>query len=358
MRRFQLGLSMVLLLAAGLSPVFGSGFDKAIDRVMPRVVKLYGLKAGLQEGYGSGIIVSEDGLVVTVFSLLIEASHLRAVTSDGRTWGMEIIARDRQRQLALLRLKPSWADTHNLAEGDLSANATSLPYFDLEQTIDLKPGEWMLAAGNAFKVAHGAEPVSLTHGVFSARTRLDARRRLRDFPYQGDVLVIDAITSNPGAPGGAVVNLEGAFVGMIGRSVISNYTHTHVNYAIPRDVLLEFVQHATSKKNAEEDRFVSALEKWGFKSRQPSKAPDVGIRVSKVGYRQVLPFVERVTRHSSAALAGVRKDDLILSINGRQVTDIKAYQKLMKRILPGETISMVLRRGRKIVTVRIVPEKP
>ena len=69
----------------------------------------------------------------------------------------------------------------------------------------LQPADWVLAAGNPFKVAEGAEPVSISHGVFSTRTRLDAKRRVREFPYHGDVLVIDAATSNPGSPGSALV---------------------------------------------------------------------------------------------------------------------------------------------------------
>ena len=74
---------------AALAQTTGGGFDRAVSAVGPRVVKLYGLRAGREPGFGSGIIVSEDGLVLTVFSLLIDARRIRAVTADGLSRGDE-----------------------------------------------------------------------------------------------------------------------------------------------------------------------------------------------------------------------------------------------------------------------------
>ncbi|MFQ5493956.1 MAG: S1C family serine protease [Phycisphaerae bacterium] len=339
---------------AGRPSGAANGFSHAIDSVLPRVVKLYGLGAGLQAGYGSGVIVSPDGQVLTVFSLLIDARRIRAVAWDGRDYGATVLYRDRRRQLALLQLTPP----------DAPADATStepvgpLPYFDLSQETTLTPGDWILAAGNAFKVATGAEPVSLAHGIFSIRTRLDARRRLKDFPYRGDVLVIDAIAANPGAPGSAVVNLDGRFVGMIGRVVTSNLTHTHFNYALPRDVLHEFLEQA--RRAADEG---STGPRMSLRSRRLERTAardrrDPGIRLSRVGYRTVLPFVDRVRPDSPAHRAGVRKDDLILSVNGRSVPDAAAYDKRLATLSPGEPLKLVIRRGNEILSLRIDTEKP
>lgn len=334
-------LTSWMLLLLGVQS--GGGFDRAIDRVCPRVVKLYGLGAGLQAGFGSGVLVSQDGLVLTVYSVLIEARRVRAIDSTGREFDVKVVASDPERQLALLRLTSRYA--HETPE-------LVFPYFDLSKEVVLDPGDWVLAAGNAFKIAQGSELVSLTHGVFSARTQLDARRRLRDFSYRGDVLVIDAITSNPGAPGGAVVNLHGDFVGMIGRAVISNFTHTHFNYAIPRDVLFDFLEQV-GDGDAGTGSLVDALRRRRLEALRREKRPDSGIRLSKVGYRQVLPFVDRVVRGSPADLAGVRKDDLILSINGRSVADIESFKKQLNRLEPTESLSLVLRRGQSILNVRV-----
>lgn len=372
----------------------GAGFQKAIEAVLPRVVKLYGAGAGMEKGFGTGVIVSPDGLVLTVDSLLLDAKRIRVVTHDGATYLAEVVGRDSQSCLALLRMK-SADEVNRQAEEGASGAATArtgsgpvaevdkddspdeamedaaaaresersvgpFAYYDVACGPDagdanrchapLRPGDWVLAAGNAFKVAEGNELPSLAHGVFSTRTRLDARIRLRDFPYHGDVLVIDAITSNPGASGSPLVNIDGELVGLVGREAISNLTHTHLNYAMPRDALAAFVARTLSPTSGNE-----LAKDGGAGSSTPRDAEtvDLGIRISKAGFQSVLPFVDRVRRDSAAARAGVRKDDLILSVNGRNVADIDEYESRISSLEVGEPVDLVIRRGREILAVRI-----
>jgi len=343
-----LALSPIAAVGAG-----AGGFDRAIESALPRVVKLYGLGVGEQAGYGSGVLVSEDGHVLTVFSLLIDARRVRAVTADGTPYKADVVYRDAKRQLALLKLGP---DVEGGARRE-EATVGPFPYFDLSRESSLAPGDWVLAAGNAFQVAYGAEPVSLAHGIISARTRLDARRRLKDFSYRDEVLVIDAITSNPGAPGSAVVNVSGEFVGMIGRVVTSNRTHTNFNYAMPRDVLYEFFREATAPPDGTAPPGGGSVT-VGMTAGATSPPGDVsrfdpGIRVARLGYQTVLPFVERVRFGSPGQRAGVRKDDLILSMNGRAVPDADAYEERLAALGSDEPIDLVLRRGETVLTVRI-----
>lgn len=321
------------------------GFGRAIETATARVVKLYGLGVGKRSpGYGSGIVVSHDGYVLTVLSLLIDASPIRVAGPDGTRYEADVVYRDSSTQLALLKLRPPGAE---LGIDDVGVGV--LPYFDLSYEASIVPGSWVVTAGNPFKIADGAEPASAGHGVFSARIRLDARRGFKDFPYRGDVLLIDAITSNPGAPGSAMVNLDGELVGMVGRVVESNLTRTNLNYAIPRDVLWRFLQEGTQP----EMRLAAREARKETKNR---KAVDTGIRMSKAGYMKVQPFVERVRMGSPASLAGVRKNDLILSVNGRQITSVEEYQERLRSVEPGEPIGLVLRRGRRILEVRVEVE--
>lgn len=337
-------LSCLLLLPLPVTMASGdSAFTHAFETALPRVVKLYGLGAGKQAGYGTGTIVSEDGLVLTIFSLLIDARHIRAVTSDGTVYGARLVHRDPLRQLALLKL-------HSAEKDDQDSESRPIgpfKFFDLNESAPLQAGDWILSVGNAFKVAEGAEPMSAAHGVFSARTFLDARRRLKDFPYRGEVLVIDAITSNPGAPGSAVVNLEGGFVGIVGRVVISNLTHTHFNYAIPRKVLLDYFKDATAGPNAKPRATLVGID-----------LKQLGLKFSGVGYRTVLPFVEHVRSDSRAARAGVRRDDLILAVNGRTVADLRVLKDRLRGQSSMEPIELVVRRGDRIINVQIAPEPP
>ncbi len=329
---------------------YAGGFDHAFQTAQQRAVKLYGLGAGQQVGYGTGIIASEDGYIVTVLSLIISGDRIRAVTANGQRFEAELIKRDTDQQLALLKLK--WPDDADASTKNKPIGP--LPHYDFScQELPseschhpLLPGDWIVSAGNPFKIADGAEQMSLAHGVFSARTRLDARRRSKDFRYTGDVLLIDAITSNPGSPGSVMVNLQGELVGMIGRLVISNRTHTHLNYAIPYDVLADFYLQATQ---ASPDGTRELITK-------PVVEPfDPGIRISHTGFRTVLPFVDRVVRNSPAKRAGLRKDDLILSVNDHEVSDVSEFDKRIKARDPAESIELIIRRKRSILTIHIEP---
>lgn len=346
------------------------GFDRAVERALPRVVKLYGLGAGLEQGYGSGIVISQDGLILTVLSLLIDARAIRAVAADGTLYQASVVYRDDERQTAVLQLSlPSGGKPEGASVSDAEAiRPSNLPYFELNCadarsatnpcSATLTPGDWVIAAGNAFKVADGVEPVSIAHGVFSTRTRLDARRRMRDFPYNGDVLVIDGIVSNPGAPGGAIVNLDGQLVGMIGREVLSNLTHTHLNYGIPVDVLRETID-ASRRPTPTDAADVASLPRSAGDpadsavAAKASPRVDIGIRLSRTGYQSVLPYVERVVRESPASKVGVRKDDLILAIGSHNVSSAEEFESRLRSLRAGEDVVLVVRRGREILSFHV-----
>ncbi len=338
---------ILVAVAAGSLSASAGGFDLAIESASSRVVKLYGIGAGLQAGYGTGTLVSHDGLVVTVLSLLIDARTIHATASDGSKYEADVLYRDPKRQLALLQLKP--AARHDEDGQPIEQTGSAMPpfaWFDLDHAGEVATGDWVIAAGNPFKVADGAESMSIMHGVLGARTRLDAQRRTREFPYRGDVLVIDAVTSNPGAPGSAMVNLDGEFLGMIGRVVVSNLTHTHFNYAIPADVLATFLARAKNPDAPSPDEFDS-----------PGVRPlDLGVTLARAGYRRVLPYVERVRLGSPASKAGLRRNDLILSIAGRSVADVDACRDRFAAVRLGEPVELIVRRGQRIQTIRIESE--
>lgn len=328
--------------------LFAGGFNHAIETVSTRTVRLYGLKAGLSAGYGSGTIVSDDGMVVTVMSLLLDSERLRAVTHDGNVYRAEMLTSDSDLQLALLKLTP--LPRYNL-RGERAADAPSGPgafdYFEPGDSQKLFPGEWVIAGGNPFKVAEGREQVSVTRGVFSARTDLDAKRKARDFPYHGPVLVIDAITSTPGTPGGPLVDIDGNWVGIIGRLVISNRTHTNFNYAIPVEVVHGFITRYLDPDSAP-DLLVA----------DSGVEPYHGIKLFQMGYQKDLVYVERVKRNSPARKAGIKKDDLIVSLNGRKVGDVDSFRKIIRTRIPGEKVDVSLIRDNKLINTTLTLEEP
>jgi len=332
-------LCTVALAAPAERPGGGDDFRLALDRVMPCVVKLYGVRVGRRPAYGSGVIVSGDGLIVTSLSLLLEADEVTVITADGIEHQAKVTGRDPKRQLALLKVQPT--------PDPAGPRGLAWPHLDPEDSQHLQPGDWVVAAGNPFKVAQGAEPVSIAVGVFSGRIQSIARLEKEDYGYTDQVLLIDTVTSTPGAAGGAVVDLDGRWVGLIGKTVISKLTNTFMNHASPVEEIRAFLDDARGGKLPE------------ISLRPVTQPPgDHGIRIFEKNYRRNEVFVERVNRDSPAHQAGVRKDDRIVSVNGRIVPTPRAFTHAMEQLSAGDTATLVVQRKDVLNTVRFVLEEP
>jgi len=301
-------------------------FDSAIEAARTRVVKLYGGGLGRERGYGCGVLMSSDGLVVTTLSILLESSTPRVVLADGSRYPATIVRRDETRQLALLKIE-----------------AKGLEFFELVGSEHLRTGDWLIAAANPFKVADGPEPISVATGVLAGRANLAALRRKQEFSYAGPVLITDIITSTPGSAGGALLDIEGRFVGLIGKTVTSKRTNTWINYALPCEQIADFVRggSSTAKVDAEDDR------------SDPAGRPDLGIVLFDVGGRDRPAYVERVRAESPASVAGIRPNDLILSLSGEAIGTCEDFYAVRERLRVGEQITVVLKRADRVEMVEL-----
>jgi serine protease Do len=159
------------------------------------------------------------------------------------------------------------------------------------------------------------------------------------------VLVIDALTANPGAAGGPLLDARGRFIGLVGKVIESAATNTRINYAVPGEALIEFLQ---SDSAAVVERPPPQTAATGKASR-----PYLGIKLSRLGYRQVSAYVQRVSPNSPAAKAGIQADDLILAIDGRRVGDVATFDEAVARLLPGQTVQVVVKRGPDVQTLSL-----
>lgn len=303
-------------------------YQPAIDAGQQRSVKVYGASAGRVEGYASGILVSNDGLILTGSGVFLTGNQVRVTLPDGTTHIAKLLRQNRRLQLALLQV-----------------TAETPEYFDLESPSEARQGDWVLAISNAFKVADGSEPQGVSLGVISLATSLEAMRNSRDVAYAGDLVLIDAITSNPGAAGGAVVDLEGELVGMIGRVIESSETSTRLNYAVPTQLLKQFVDGKLDDLSTTAPTEVTDGGKPG----------ELGIKVFKLGGKREPAYVDRVTRGSPAHEAGIRPDDLIISIDGEKVGTVADYEDRMNTIKAGTDAVVVVKRGARLLRLILTP---
>jgi serine protease Do len=261
---------------------------------------------------------------VTAEGVFLGADNLRVTLPDGKTHPAVVVRRSTDLQAALLKIDAATPD-----------------YFDLSQPAGAEPGDWLLAVSNAFKVAEGKEPLSVNIGIYSLRIPMDARRGVHDFPYHAEALVYDAITSNPGADGGAVVTADGKLVGMIGRVIESKSSGTRLNYAVPVDLLAEFVAGNNSSKPSP-------------RSTVAAKA-DLGIRLFSLGGRRGPAFIDRVIPGSPAAAAGLRTDDLVVTIGGQVVRDASEFKRIVDMLAVGTEVIVEVKRKNELIHVRLVP---
>jgi serine protease Do len=300
-------------------------FAAGVEYAQKRVVKIYGATIGRSPGYATGIIVSPDGQILTAAGVFLTEGTVRVTMPDGTTQRAEVIRRSENLQSALLKV--------NLPTPD---------YFTIPTEPAANKGDWVLAVSNAFKVADGAEPLSVNIGVLSLRVRLDARRGYTDFPYHDDVYLIDAITSNPGASGGAVVNAQGQLVGLIGKVIEGKTTGTRLNYAIPADLLKRFLHGDETPPPVTTN--VPMSEKG-----------ELGIRLFALGGRKSPAYIDRVIPGSAAAQAGLKTDDLIISINGELVRDAGDFRRLADEVKAGVEITIEVKRKNELLSVKVTP---
>ncbi len=328
-----LALCIALLLAASHaapaqeSTVDGA-FAPAVEYAQARTVKIFGAGIGRSPGYATGLIVSPQGEILTTQGVFLAGDNLRVTLSDGTTHPAQVVRRSQKLLVALLKI-----------------DAVTQEHFELSDKPVAAKGDWVLGVSNAFKVADGSEPLSVNIGVLSLRTQLDARRGYHDFPYEGDVFLIDAITSNPGAAGGAVVNAEGKLVGMIGRVIVSRATNTRLNYAIPADLLKAFVD------GKEEPPMVATSDPMPKNGAQA----ELGIRLFALGGRKSPAYIDRVIPGSPAAQAGLKADDLVVAIDGQVVRDGGDYRRIVEALRPGSEVVVEVKRKNDLLSVKITP---
>lgn len=302
-------------------------FKPIIDATQPKLVKVSGAGAGNVDAYASGVIVSGDGKIIAPQGVFLDGNQVQVMLADGRPFPATVVRRDRRLQLAYLQIEGETPD-----------------YFQLSDQAIGDQGDWVVAISNAFKVADKSEPLSVMLGVISLRTSIDAKLNDRDVAYSGPLVLIDAITSNPGAAGGAVVNREGQLVGMIGKIIDSTDTNTRLNYAVPQAELLRFL-----KGEAGDPQVTEAVE--------AGNPLDLGIRIFTLSGRTAAPYVDKVDKGGLAQVAGIRPDDLVISINGEKVSSVKEYLGLVETLTDQRATIIVVARGAKLLRFEIGSQK-
>lgn len=307
------------------------------------VVKLYG-EGGVRgiEGYQSGLLVSlsdrmsAEGLILTVDSPTLGGGELVVVLANGDRYTARVQSTDPRSDLALLRI-------------ELDSNALPCFYLEGSQEFASLTGTTAYALSNCFNIASGDEPITRQRTTIASEKemRLVKLNRLTR-PQQ--VLLLDAVTSNPGAAGGALVDRDGKLIGMIGKESRSGLGGSWLNYALPTNRLYESFQLMVGTDGSLPQTVVELSS-----ARRPGALYEqFGIvLVPQIGSRTP-PLVEHISTNSLADSAGLLADDLLISIQGIPVgTTALAEQTLLSLTESKGVIPLVLLRNDELVVIQL-----
>jgi serine protease Do len=230
----------------------------------------------------------------------------------------------------------------------LKIDAQDLPHFDLHQAVELEPGARVLAFSNLYGVATGNEPASVLHGVMSIRTRLAARRGAFETLYQGDVYVLDAMTNNPGAAGGALTDSNGRLAGFLGKELRNSLSNTWLNYAIPAAELVGPVDDIVAGRLKPRDPDADVrkpLEPLTLALLGVTLVPDVLVKTP--------PFIDKVRPDSPADKAGLRPDDLVLFVNNQIVDSCAGLKNELTFVDRIDEVRLMVQRGQQLMEITV-----
>ncbi len=265
-----------------------------------------------QRSGGSGVIISEDGYIITNNHVVDGASKLRVKIYDGGTFNAEIIGVDPTTDIALIKI-----------------DKDKLPTIPFGSSDDLRLGEWVLAIGSPFDLQS-----TITAGIVSAKARqLDVIPS--DFRIESFIQTDAAV--NPGNSGGALVNSRGELVGI--NTLIKSQTGSYIGYsfAVPetlvRKVVTDLKESGVVQRAMLGVSFAPITQEF-----VDAQGKDLGI--TEVGG----VYVSSVVDGSAASVAGIRKGDIITSVNGVKLSPKVSLQEQIAKHRPNDKVKISVKR--------------
>ncbi|MDV6167877.1 trypsin-like peptidase domain-containing protein [Flavobacterium sp. DG1-102-2] len=267
-----------------------------------------------QVGTGSGVIITEDGYIVTNNHVIANASELEVTLNNNKTYKAKLVGTDSKMDIALLKV-----DTKD-----------KLPYATFGNSDNMKVGEWVLAVGNPYNLTS-----TVTAGIVSAKARNLSNDGLQSF-IQTDAAV------NPGNSGGALVNTRGELIGI--NTMITSMTGSYVGYsfAVPSNITRKIIEDIMEYGNVQ--RGVLGVTGGELNARV---AKETGITETQ-GF-----YVNGVSDKSGAKNAGIRKGDVIVKIDDRPINGVADINAATVTKRPNDVVKVTLHRDGEVMTIPV-----
>jgi serine protease Do len=265
-----------------------------------------------QRGFGSGVIISKDGYIVTNNHVIDGADEISVKLHDGREMKGRVIGTDPTTDLALVKI-----------EGD------DFPAIVVGNSDALKVGEWVLAVGNPFNLGS-----TVTAGVVSAKSRGLRANQVESF-IQTDAAI------NQGNSGGALVNVRGELVGINSMLYSPTGAYSGYGFAIPTSIMTKVVsdlkQYGTVQR--------ALLGIGGRDMGVETYLDEIRKEQKELGVTEGVQVVEVTEGGSSDGI--LQKNDVILKVNGTKVKTMTDLQGLLAQLRPGDKVKVKVWRDKK-----------
>jgi len=290
------------------SVVFIKNFSGTDPRRYSMFDYFFGNGPTQQVSTGSGVIISEDGYIITNNHVIDRAETIEVVHKK-RTYPAKLVGTDKNTDIAVLKVE-----------------AESLPAIKRGSSRDLAIGEWVIAVGNPFNLTS-----TVTAGIVSAKER-QINILGGDFPLESFIQTDAPI--NPGNSGGALVNVEGELVGINTAILSRTGSYTGYGFAVPVDIAMKVANDLI--RYGEVQKAIPGIEAVEI---TPELAEELNINTLDG------VIVTYVLRNGSAEEAGLQKNDVIISIDGQAITGMGSFEEAISYYYPGEQIEVYFLRN-------------
>lgn len=297
----------------GFEQFFGEGFDmdQFEEQEQPR-----------GESQGSGFIVSTDGYILTNNHVINNASSVKVVLSDNRSFDAKIVGADSDSDIAVLKIEASGLVASSLGDSDA-----------------MQVGDWVVAIGSPFGLSQ-----TVTSGIVSAVNR-DSVGDGNITSYD-DFIQTDAAI-NPGNSGGPLLNLKGEVIGI--NTAIASKTGTFggVGFAIPSNMAKDALQDIIKTGHVVRG-FIGAR----LNDLSPEQAEHWGLDKNSQG-----ALIEKVFNGGPAAKAKLQPGDFVIRLNSQPITNRQQLRLKVAAMSPGDKAVMEVVRNGKPVTITVIIEE-
>lgn len=296
---------------------FGEPFDEFFGRFFPEFPREY-----QEKSLGSGVIISEDGYILTNNHLVARASDIIVKTKEETYKDVEIVGADPVTDIAVLKIK----------------NGHDLPYAELGDSDSLEVGDWVMAIGNPLTLGW-----TLTAGIVSAKGRSglsfgEGTAQLQDF-IQTDAAI------NPGNSGGPLVNLKGKVVG-INTAIATGSAFSRGNIGIGFAVPINIAKRVSEDiiEHGEVSRGYLGISISNISS---DMAEAMGLKSTKGA------LVQEVVEGTPADKAGIKQEDVIVEFDGKEIPSANKLTEFVGTTSPGKSVNVKVIRDGRPLTLRV-----